>query len=99
MWNSFEEYQRSLTKRCKDVEIISGPLFSTNEPNKEEMEIYRTGYQTKGKYGAAVPTALYKIIKCSKQEASYVSAFRFNEEAASDSTKALSSFEVPLSLI
>ena len=46
IWETFEVYQRNLTNRCKNVEIISGPIFSHAETKGSgEFNIYQTSYQ------------------------------------------------------
>lgn len=67
-WNTFEAYQRELTKKCDSVDIISGPMFGheNDESPDSQWKIYDVSFNRLGKEGPAIPPKLYKIIRCKK---------------------------------
>ncbi|XP_071102162.1 nuclease EXOG, mitochondrial-like [Haliotis cracherodii] len=74
-WNRFEMYCRDLTKKFKDVRVISGPV--TLPEVEEDGKLYVT-YEVIGKSQVAVPTHLFKVIVAENDNDShkkYVGAF------------------------
>lgn len=58
-WVKLEKYVRDLTKNCKLVHVITGPLFL---PNLEEHGKKFVKYQVIGRNNVAVPTHFFKVI-------------------------------------
>lgn len=102
-WFTFETYQRELCRKCKSVEVISGPVFEpqpdkTLNPKAEKGGVFTQSYKVLGKNGIAVPTHLYKIIKCNLGDGnSYASAFLFKNGPSKDNQQRLQDFAIPLS--
>ncbi|XP_046543209.1 nuclease EXOG, mitochondrial-like isoform X2 [Haliotis rubra] len=73
-WNRFEMYCRDLTKKFKDVRILSGPVML---PESEEDGKLYVNYEVIGKNQVAVPTHLFKVIVAENDDSDkkYVGAF------------------------
>uniref|UniRef100_T1IRM1 Endonuclease n=1 Tax=Strigamia maritima TaxID=126957 RepID=T1IRM1_STRMM len=92
-WNRFEIYCRELTKRYKDVRLISGPLYmSRSEGNRKYVQ-----YEVIGENNVAVPTHLYKIVVAENPHDSrkFVGAFVI-PNAPISYEQSLTEFQVPL---
>lgn len=82
--------------------MINGPIFEP-EPDKElnpkgdKDGVFNQSYKVLGKDGVAVPTHLFKIIKCNVGDNhSYASAFIFKNKPSNDNSLRLRDFEIPL---
>ncbi|CCB85680.1 endonuclease G, mitochondrial [Parachlamydia acanthamoebae UV-7] len=58
-WVKMEKYVRDLTKSCKSVHVLTGPLFL---PQVEENGKKYVKYQVIGPNNVAVPTHFFKVI-------------------------------------
>ncbi|XP_067649787.1 nuclease EXOG, mitochondrial-like [Haliotis asinina] len=90
-WNRFEMYCRDLTKKFKDVRILSGPVML---PESEEDGKLYVNYEVIGKNQVAVPTHLFKVIVAENDDSDmkYVGAFIVPNEPIS--SHKLRDFEV-----
>ncbi|XP_050417889.1 nuclease EXOG, mitochondrial [Patella vulgata] len=97
-WNRFELYCRDLTKKFKDVRVITGPVFLPDLEESEDKIFIK--YQLIGKRQVAVPTHLYKVVIAESDNNKPIALGAFivpNKPIGYD--KQLTDFMVPLEIL
>ncbi|KAH3673777.1 hypothetical protein WICPIJ_009657 [Wickerhamomyces pijperi] len=93
-WAYLEQFCRDLTKKYRDVRIVTGPLYL---PKRDPDGKYRVHYEVIGNPpNIAVPTHFYKLVVCEDGSNDLRVAAFVLPNAVIDNKTPLKSFEVPV---